>query len=438
MTSHETPQIRKKQVLDKSISFFLWILLGGTLFVFDSHLRFSCRDAKELFQLFFISLCVGLLLWRSSTGKPFNIGNKSVDWLVGGLLLAAVITSLYTPVLSIAIPKLVNLVLYLLFFLALRDLFERHRNPGTFLYPLLIAAFISSIYAMFQYIGIDPLFEPKRSYDEQRWVVAGFMGQQTLFAGVIGPLVPIGLTLASMHRNKLIRTGLILTALVIVYATVLTHTRAVLLGYAGALVSAAVILTVSANWKQLRRVVILCVLFGAVFTITFTTIPSFQKRISQGITLKSSSIRARFHYWECSYELIREKPWMGWGFGSFRSIYPEAQIKIRNQNKELRHRGSEVVSHPHNELILIIIEGGIFLLIPVLLFPGTIMFQGWKRYQAHRKLPEAMLDLGCLLGSVILIINALFSFPFHIGSSALIGIVFAAYLSRRQEMIRTL
>jgi len=122
---------------------------------------------------------------------------------------------------------------------------------------------------------------------------------------------------------------------------------------------------------------------------------------------------------------------MGWGFGSFRCVYPGAQIKVRNQGGELNHRGSEVVSHPHNEFLLLMVEGGLFLLVPVLFLMGAILIQGLKRYFAHRHKPDSMLDLGCFLGSVILIVDAVFSFPFHIGSSALIGIVFAAFLSRR-------
>lgn len=412
------------------VTILLWILFGGTMLIYDSHLRFACRDAKEIYQLVLVSLITGLHLWRTGSHKPLGIRNGPVDWLVLLTLGASLYAFWITPVHLHALPRFVNLVVYLLFFLALRDIFEKHADPFHYLVFFLAAAFISSIYAVLQYAGIDPIFEPKLSFDERRWVVAGFMGQQTLFAGIIGPLVPMGFTLAVRARTGLGRSILVSTSLLIIIATILTHTRAVLAGYVVAMILAVCLLSITSNWKLLRAVLLVSAVIAAIFVSSYASIPTFQKRISQGFTLESASIRARMHYWRCSAELIREKPWRGWGLGSFMKYYPEAQIRVRTQNTGFQHHGTEVVSHPHNELILAWIEGGIPLLASVLLLTAAVTLHGLKRFLFNRRTPERLLDLGCLLALTILLVNALFSFPMHIGPSALLTVVFAAYMCR--------
>ena len=50
-----------------------------------------------------------------------------------------------------------------------------------------------------------------------------------------------------------------------------------------------------------------------------------------------------------SLALFAERPWMGWGVGSFAAVFLERAGPL----------GLGSISHPHNELVLWLVEGGL-------------------------------------------------------------------------------
>lgn len=406
----------------------LWICCFGSMVVFDPNLTQACRDAKDLFQLPFVFLFVGLRLWSTYDNRILGLRNSPAEWFAFFIILLGTIAYVRSPIWISVTSTYINIVVYTLLLFALRDFLERQTSPHKVFYPFLLGTLITSVYGIFQYFGIDPIFKPVKHFEEQRWVVAGFFGQQTLFAGVLGPLVGPAIYFALASKEYLQKSYFLLIGLVAIATIVLTHTRAVLFGLAVALMTVFLIQLLSNRKKMAFRTLFLLTFFSIVTALAFFSIPTFQKRISEGLTLKSASIKARMHYWRCTYELIKEKPILGWGLGTFPREYPAAQIAIRNQNTRWSHGGTEVVTHPHNELLLLLTEGGVVLLIFVLSLWGFILVQGIKLCLRSKTNQEILYKLGGISAFIVITIDSLFSFPFHIGTSALIAVVCSAYL----------
>ena len=418
-------------ILDRISSGILWLLLAGSILIFDPSLRFACREAKDLYQLPLVALFIGLRLWSTSTDRPLGLRFQKTEIFALTILLFTTISFLNINSTWNGLSKYLNILLYLLFFFSLRDFLERQEKPSRILDPLITGGVVASIYAVFQFAGIDPFFEPVRKFSEMRWVVAGFTGQQTLFAGVIGPLIPCAFALSAKSRSRSKFIFYFISGLLLLNAVVLTHTRAILLGLIVASLCAAAILIYKSERRLFNRMCLLVLVLTILCSIAIAMFPTLKNRLEEGITLKSTSIKARFHYWQASMILVEQKPWFGWGLDSFPRVYPDAQIKIRKESLDSLHWGHEIVMHPHNEYLLIWIEGGIFLLISFLAFGLDIMKTGIRNLFENSN--RWIISLGVLSGMVVILCDAFFSFPFHIGSSGLIAVVLGAFLSRRPK-----
>jgi O-antigen ligase len=412
----------------------LWILLFGSMFVFDSHLPDTCREAKDLFQLPLVATFIGLQLWKKPVRNVFGIRKSTTDRALLIVVGFSLLTFIWSPLRLVTLHKLVNLVLYSVFYFALRRFLEMHADADRTMLPLCAAAALSSVYAFFQYAGLDPIFHPAMNYQENRWMTAGFTGQQTLFAGVIGPLIAPLLLSGIALKQRWKQIFYIISAILICIAVVLSHTRAILLGFGISLVAGLLLLAIFNRRNVIRRLALPVITLICISICTCIILPTFKTRLLEGITLTSPSIRARLHYWECSWELIKEKPWIGWGWGSFSAVYPDAQIKIRTNPEYRGYEGDEIVTHPHNEFLLVLTEGGILLLMPVLVLTISVFSQGFQRFFSMRDKQKGIIELGYLLGMIIFIVDALFSFPMHVGTSGLIGILLAAFMTRKQDM----
>ncbi len=410
---------------------FLWLLFGGSMLIYDPKLQMAFRDAKDIFQFPLIATFVGIRMW-SNANVPGFLKNR-FNRLVLFVLLIFTWSYFRSPVPMLTLSKYANILLYAAFLLALKNYLAQHPAPHTLLYPFIITAVFSSGYAFFQYAGLDPLFHPLKHFNANRWIVAGFMGQQTLFAGAIGPIALPALFFALTSKTKTRRLLFTFSTLIITSAVFLTHTRAILLGFSAAFFIAAILLF---RQRRLFRYTILsaCIL-TLIFFLAMQLLPGFRSRMMNGITLKSNSIKARLHYWRCTYELIRVKPWIGWGLGAFQVDYPAAQIKVRTQHLDNGVRPPEIVTHPHNEYLLLLTEGGIILLTGVLMLIRAIFRLGIKNYLSSGP-DKGILRLGYLLGLIVVLVDAFFSFPFYVGTSGLVAICLSAFMIYDSEEIK--
>lgn len=112
----------------------------------------------------------------------------------------------------------------------------------------------------------------------------------------------------------------------------------------------------------------------------------------------------RSSVWQIAWDLTWERPWLGWGLGNFKFLYPP-----RSTHPLYSH-----VFHTHNFVLLMLSEAGIVLTIGLLIAIGYIYYRGIRtclRQQwnsSHR-----MVLVGYLLAAGGFILFSMLDLPFY-------------------------
>jgi len=94
------------------------------------------------------------------------------------------------------------------------------------------------------------------------------------------------------------------------------------------------------------------------------------------------SADVRWHIYSLSLDIFAQAPLIGHGLGSFQKVFQEERIEYQQQT-DSSLRSSPRFSHPHNELIFWLVEGGIVSIIGILaaaIYTLVQLFKaGWQR-----------------------------------------------------------
>jgi len=128
----------------------------------------------------------------------------------------------------------------------------------------------------------------------------------------------------------------------------------------------------------------------------------YLKRI-EGEKIHSTSVRKILY--QLSYELYRENPIIGVGYGSYFSSFCHYYAQRKSEDPSvLSFTGN--IDHPHNETLFWMVEGGIAPLIGLLIIAGGFLIMIWRA-----KSPEAWATAGLILP---ILIHTQLELPFYL------------------------
>lgn len=221
------------------------------------------------------------------------------------------------------------------------------------------------------------------------------------FCAFIGMISPLCLSLGLVKSGRITRWISRLLFLILAAGVVLTGSRGGTLAFT--ISSIAVIAGYFILKRPGRRLGVSSILLMWLsFLIIIATVLIARDHLfpSYISTLTELSVRTRFSLWKSALRIFAERPWLGWGWGTFSHIYPvfkEAQVWYS-------------VPHAHNELLQFLAEGGI------VGFAGSVFFlcsSFFLLLTSFRKQPPgvtASLSLGVAGVLVYVIIHSFFDF----------------------------
>lgn len=116
--------------------------------------------------------------------------------------------------------------------------------------------------------------------------------------------------------------------------------------------------------KAVGSILLLCVVMCLTFEVLYN--------------MNSDSVRGRFFIWKNTCSAIVEKPFIGYGPGSFQMVYGKAQAKYfaagNGTIEEKRVAG--YAEYAFNEYLQLCIEGGIIIFLIIILFGLSVVKQG--------------------------------------------------------------
>lgn len=124
----------------------------------------------------------------------------------------------------------------------------------------------------------------------------------------------------------------------------------------------------------IQRIVPIAVILTAVSTITFLSVNSLrsqyyevqdvQEKVTFTASEGTSSVSERAQFWGQSLNLAFKRPLLGWGPYSFRFIQPQLQKTVLATS-----------DHPHNVLLKILVERGIFAALLFFVLIGIVVYR---------------------------------------------------------------
>lgn len=138
------------------------------------------------------------------------------------------------------------------------------------------------------------------------------------------------------------------------------------------------------------------------------------------------SAKYRTVVWRNSVEMIKEKPLLGFGAGSFRIFYPGYLYKAEldrafGKTKQIRRT--------HNDFIQAGVETGIIGMILFVMLPFSGLYMAWRIVHSDKLAHISVLVYGLSAGLVSFMVTAFFSFPFQRSIPPLMLFIFLGALA---------
>lgn len=303
--------------------------------------------------------CFSLLIVQSPKVWRRHRCSASLSWLYAGSLVL-IIRTLLTPLpwFNDALIVAIGLTAGLLFYRLLLQLPWRRRQLFTILFTLWIASVLQCLIANIQLFHFRAAAWWEFSSAQLR--PYGIFQQVNVLASFIACGI-VATLLLLLYRSKTIRWMRLPLHISLMLQGFVLYACQSQIGY---LSTVLVILACLILFWQQRFIV-----FAAIVSLLVGGILSFAVHVwlQFPTVAHSDSTHTRLLIWQHSWRLFSMHPLFGWGVGSFESIF------LHQFGGQITNVGIRTVSHPHNEILLWLVEGGVFAAVGMLMLLTAII-----------------------------------------------------------------
>ncbi|HEJ7892460.1 TPA: O-antigen ligase C-terminal domain-containing protein [Serratia liquefaciens] len=315
--------------------------------------------------IFIALLIIGAMLFSRpplATSGFFNLLAS------GSLILLLPLLWAQQPWLSEALPRLMGLVLGVLAYFALLQIPLDRRWRRRLLMLLLAATVIEALLGLVQYSLLQP--GNWMGYNTLKNRPYGIFQQWNLMASFMATGLALALYLLSARR-PLSRSLQWLAAAMLLLAPLLLIVIASRVGLLAALLLSPLQLWMLYRLNRRRAGIALLLLMAGVSAGLLLVMLNGATRA----LMLPEPIFYRLTYWQEALDMIAERPWLGWGYGHFQYDFLHHFYTTHSSGME-----SVAISHPHNEILLWGVEGGLLSLSGI-----TLIVWGLCRLLRHSR-----------------------------------------------------
>jgi len=385
--------------MQRTIILFLFILFASSIFVISSH--FANPPAPALY-IAAGGCCVLAFLAIVQRYKQQTFSLSVTEVLLGGFFLFSIVYGEYNG--SLNLEWIIMGVSLFLFYMFLK----RTQVTIAWLFAgLVFIGIAQAIYGLGQYVHWF------RNMAASGFRMSGSFDNPAGFAATLSVCFPFALFL--LHKKEIYwKIPGSLAIVLFIVAVVLSQSRAGII----TIIAISGIWTVKAlNLKWLNswgiRTKILC---SATLIILI---------LSGLYFMKKDSANGRLLIWQCSAHMIADKPLFGHGIGGFQREYMLYQANFfRNHPESSFSMLADIVKHPFNEFLLLLVEQG---LVGGLLL-GLFIYMLIREYRKNKK-QETFYTMLCLIGIGVF---ACFSYPLGYPFVRLMAVFCAAFIMQAE------
>jgi O-antigen ligase len=220
------------------------------------------------------------------------------------------------------------------------------------------------------------------------------------YAGLMEMLVPLAVAAAVLERGGK-RALLVFAAVIMAASIVFSGSRGGILALVVATAFACLaIYAVKRSRRSLLPVLIVAAL-AAAFTF-FTASDQVIRHMTETQDLY------RMHIYRDCLRMWWDRPVLGFGWGTFSTVYPQYQSFYSN----LR------VNHAHNDYLELLVETGVLGTTLMIWFLVAMFRRAWNKIKDRDDYEGRVLTLATLSGVVALLVHSLLDFNLHIPANA--------------------
>lgn len=428
-------------IFKRLLTIFLKLLLITVpLFAYKYVYDFRVNQEAVL-KLFTIILITVWLVKIINTGKH-SLQKTKLDLPLILFILVLVLSLFISKTKTVSLQEFLIFLSYILIFFLITNNLNKKADFNSFIHLFFIISSLVSIYTIIQYYGFDP-------YLKDLHILTSTIGQKNWISNYLAMIFPVAFSyylLAQTKKNRIIYFVL----LAVLYTTLMIcQSRGIWIS-----ISITVILAIYIIFKlkfyeifkiNKKWLFLLLITFMAI-TIIYSTENPLEKsaitvpeRVISTFDEQDPSINMHILKWKITLEMIKDRPILGSGIGTFKMDYLNYQAEFLKNNPDyIKYSGK--AGEAHNEYLQIwaelgIIGLGLFLLIFYCFYKTIIDF-----YNNNRNVKEKIITLGLVLGITCFLIHCLFTFPLHVPA---LGITFFALLGltviyiRRTNLLKT-
>ncbi|MEE4408042.1 MULTISPECIES: PglL family O-oligosaccharyltransferase [unclassified Serratia (in: enterobacteria)] len=316
----------------------------------------------------------------------------------GALILLLPLLWAKNPWLSEALPRLLGLTLGVAAYFALLQIPLDRLRRRRLLILLLAATLLEALLGLVQYGLLEP--GNAMGYNTVKNRPYGIFQQWNLMASFMATGLALALYLVS-NRRPLRRGVQWLTGGMLVLAPLLLIVIASRIGLLAAVVLSPLQLFMLYRLNRRRATAaLLLLLAGIAAGLLLITLNGATRALTV-----TEPIFYRLTYWQEALRMIAERPWLGWGYGHFQHDFLHHFYTTHRSGME-----SVSISHPHNEILLWGIEGGLLSL-------SGIALIGWGLWRLLRRTCALPLRPAPWLAALPILLHMMVEYPLYLSAA---------------------
>ena len=294
------------------------------------------------------------------------------------------------------------------FYFIATQLFRKEKNMRTYIW-IFVVAFAGIILYTIINLAQYGLNNQMMAHSVSR----PFYKDHTSYGASLGMIFPVLVTLLLFIRRGDINTRFLMVLLIglVIFATVISYTRATWISILASLVVWLII-----RLKIRFEIVLVgaAILIGLFFSVRTQLMMQLEKNRVESSGELSEHVQSisnistdqsnleRINRWSCALRMWKDRPVFGFGPGTYQFEYGRYQ---RSYEKTRISTDFGTAGNAHSEYLGPLAESGIFGFLGILLVVGTTIYTGIRVHMTARKRSIRLFSLGLLVG--------LFSYYFH-------------------------
>lgn len=412
-------------IYNNLLTIFLKLLLIIVPLLVNKYV-YNFRVNQETGLKLFTLIAIAVWLVKIINSEEYFLKKTKLDLPLILFSLVLVLSLFISKTKTVSLQEFLIFLSYILIFFLITNNLNKKADFNSFIHLFFIISFLVSIYTIIQYYGFDPYLSDLHS-------LTSTIGQKNWISNYLAMIFPVAFSyfLSEKTRKKIIYFFL----LSILYVTLMIcQSRGIWISISITVILAIYIIfklkfyeifKINKKWLFLLLItfLIITIIYSTDNPLNKSAITVPQRAIST-FDEQDPSINTRLLIWKTTFEMIKEKPLLGSGIGTFKMNYLDYQAEfIKDNPYYVKYSGK--AGEAHNEYLQMWAELGIIglgLFILIFYFFYKIIFNFFK---SSKNIKDKTITLGLVTGITSFLIHSLFTFPLHVPA---LGITFFALL----------